>query len=316
MAAIGTDIAHARELLCKDEVVGMPTETVYGLAGNALSERAISKIFDVKNRPKFDPLIAHFSCLEEVEPWVTDFPEKLKVLAQKYWPGPLTLLLPKHPKIPDLLTSGHPRVAVRVPAHPVAQCLLNELDFPLAAPSANPFGYVSPVLAAHVSAQLGHKISYILDGGRSTVGVESTIVGIESGQMTVYRLGGVTLEEIEDAIGETVLQTKSTSHPAAPGLLDAHYSPGRKVLVGNISENLRHENPDHVGVVSFKESHAVPPLNLFVLSPAGDLTEAAQNIFAALRKMDQPHIHKVLAEWLPEVGLGRAINDRLRRASF
>ena len=315
MAIVGTDIVQASELLRSDQVVAVPTETVYGLAGNALSEEAILKIYEVKNRPKFDPLIAHTNSIEKVESLVKAIPKTATLLANTFWPGPLTLLLEKKELVPDLLTSGHSRVAVRIPSHPITLALLSDLDFPLAAPSANPFGYVSPTSAQHVVDQLGDKIKYVLDGGPCSVGVESTIVGFDNDKAVVHRLGGIAVEAIEEVVGEVDVQVNTSSNPAAPGMLKSHYSPGRRLVIGNIAELLRSANPKTTGVISFHQAYEVPKKNSFVLSPSKDLNEAAMNIFKALRKMDAPHIDTILAEYLPEQGLGRAINDRLKRAA-
>ena len=187
---IGTALSTAIELLRRDEVVAIPTETVYGLAGNALYPKAIASIFEIKNRPRFDPLIVHASSVERLSQYANAFPEAARRLADQFMPGPLTLLLDKAAIIPDLVTAGSPRVALRVPNHPLTLSLLQQLDFPLAAPSANPFGYISPTTAQHVADQLGSQIPYILDGGPCQVGVESTIVGFEDGQAVVYRKGG------------------------------------------------------------------------------------------------------------------------------
>ncbi|WP_436515545.1 L-threonylcarbamoyladenylate synthase [Ekhidna sp. To15] len=315
MAEIGNDIAKAKTLLCTGEVVAIPTETVYGLAGNALDEKSILKIYTVKNRPKFDPLIAHVDTLEKVENLVHEIPDQAMALAEQFWPGPLTILLSKKAEVPDLLTSGLDRIAVRIPNHPLTQDLLSQLDFPVAAPSANPFGYVSPTSAEHVQNQLGEKIKYILDGGPCRIGLESTIVGFEDGKTVVYRLGGTKVEDIQSIVGKVEIKVNMSSNPAAPGMLKSHYSPGRKMLVGDIEQNLKSLDSANTGVISFSTSHDVPESNMAVLSATGDLDEAARNIFAALRKMDQPHINTVLAEVLPNEGLGRAINDRLKRAS-
>ena len=183
MAEVGVDIERAAAFLSKGQLVAIPTETVYGLAGNALDVKAVSSIFETKNRPSFDPLILHVASLEQISPFVSEFPEKLKRLAEAFWPGPLTVLLARKASVPDLVTSGLDRVAVRVPNHPLTLALLVQLDFPLAAPSANPFGYISPTQAGHVDAQLGTQIPYILDGGVCAVGLESTIVGMEGEQV-------------------------------------------------------------------------------------------------------------------------------------
>ncbi|GAB4246034.1 MAG: L-threonylcarbamoyladenylate synthase [Ekhidna sp.] len=315
MAEIGTDIEKAEQLLRADGVIGIPTETVYGLAGNALNEEAILKIYQVKNRPKFDPLIAHTDSLEKIRVLVKSVPSTALALSEKFWPGPLTLLLDKKPYVPDLLTSGHPRLAVRIPHHTVTLELLSRLDFPLAAPSANPFGYVSPTTAEHVKKQLGDKIDYVLDGGACAVGLESTIVGFEDEKPIIYRLGGIPVELIEKEIGSVEVKINVSSDPSAPGMLKSHYSPGRKILLGDIRENLKGRDISRVGVISFQKHYDVPSNQLFVLSPGGNLAEAARNIFAALRHMDQDGIEEILSEYVPDEGLGRAINDRLRRAA-
>lgn len=315
MAEIGSDIVKAKDFLSRGEVVGIPTETVYGLAGNALDEQAIVKIYAVKNRPKFDPLIAHVDELAKVEQLVKNIPEEAKVLASKFWPGPLTILLDRKSRVPDLLTSGLDRVAVRIPNHPLTLELLSTLDFPLAAPSANPFGYVSPTTAQHVEDQLGDEIPYILDGGSCQVGLESTIVGFEQGETIVYRLGGTQVERLIDAVGDVKIQVNASSDPTAPGMLKSHYSPGKNMIIGDIATNLAVLDPKTTGIISFHESFGVPNSNEIILSKSGNIDEAAQNIFSALRSMDQPHIRVILCEYLPEEGLGKAINDRLKRAA-
>jgi L-threonylcarbamoyladenylate synthase len=315
-ATIGTDIAQAKYFLEKADVVGMPTETVYGLAGNALNIEAVSKIFKAKNRPTFDPLIVHTNSASRLMDFVTHIPPAAQKLIDAFWPGPLTLLLPKKPIIPDLVTSGSERVAVRIPDHPLALALLASLDFPLAAPSANPFGYISPTAAQHVAAQLGDQIPYILDGGASRVGVESTIVGFEGGEVVVYRLGGVSVEAISLLVGMVKIMPHSSSRPDAPGMLLSHYAPRKKFILGNIPQLLAEHTHDKVAVLSFSQSYPqLPDALQRVLSAQGDTTEAAQHLFAAMRYLDTTEADLIISELVPEEGLGRAINDRLRRAS-
>lgn len=315
MATIGTDIYQAKKLLLAEELVAIPTETVYGLAGNALSKKAILKIFETKNRPKFDPLIAHVDCLDKVHSICSNIPKKATLLSDEFWAGPLTLLLDKKKNVPDLLTSGLDRVAVRIPNHPLTLELLSKLDFPLAAPSANPFGYVSPTSAQHVANQLGDKISYILDGGSCSVGIESTIVGFEEDEVVVYRLGGASLEAIQNVVGEVKVNINQSSNPKAPGMLKSHYSPGKRLILGDIMTNLKSVAPDKTGIISFKTNYSNEVRKQIILSSSGDTTEAATHIFQALREMDDANIETVLAELLPEEGLGRAVNDRLKRAA-
>lgn len=312
----GKDLAEAARWLRAGECVAIPTETVYGLAANALDPAAVVKIFAVKNRPAFDPLIVHVPGLEFAESYIETFPAPLRALAARFWPGPLTLLLPKRALIPDLVTSGLPRVALRAPAHPMAQSLLRALPFPLAAPSANPFGYISPTTAGHVHDQLQGKIPYILDGGPCDIGLESTIVGFENGQTTVYRMGGLALEAIESISGPVRLALNQSSNPAAPGMLKSHYAPRKLLILGDIDANLRQYKQEKVGVLTLQEQHNLPAGALQIaLSASGDLTEAAQNLFAALRTLDQSDVEVILAQTCPDTGLGRAINDRLRRAA-
>lgn len=309
---IGTDIHEAAHLLRAAEIVAIPTETVYGLAANAFDEAAVLKVFQAKQRPAFDPLIVHISSKADLGRLVAELPPGAEELMDAFWPGPLTLVLPKRPEVPDLVTSGLDTVGVRMPAHPITQALLRDLDFPLAAPSANPFGYVSPTTAQHVSDQLGDRIPYILNGGPCTVGVESTIVGWEEDRWVLYRPGGIAVERIEAVIGRvTVAQRKVL--PAAPGMLESHYAPHKPLHVGNVDELLRTHDATRCGVISLRTRYDVG-INE-VLSPAGDITEAARNLFAALRRLDTSDRSVILAEIFPEEGLGRAINDRLRRAS-
>jgi L-threonylcarbamoyladenylate synthase len=315
MAEIGIDIDKAKSFLDQGQLIGLPTETVYGLAGNAFNEAAVLKIFQVKNRPSFDPLIAHTNSLEKVKTFVKDIPDVALDLAEAFWPGPLTLLLPKKKRIPLLLTSGLKTVAVRIPDHPITTELLEKLDYPLAAPSANPFGYVSPTTAHHVQDQLGDAIPYILDGGPCRVGIESTIIGFENNKPVVYRLGGKRIDEIEKLIGTVRIRTNMSSDPTAPGMLKSHYAPVKRVVIGDLEELIPKLNPLKVAVISFQKDYPeVPENHKFILSKTGNIDEAAANLFSAMRKMDKTTANCIVAEYVPEIGLGKAINDRLKRA--
>lgn len=313
MAKIGANIDLAVKYLKANDLVAIPTETVYGLGGNALNEAAISRIFEVKRRPKFDPLIAHIGHLDALSKLVTEVPEKAQLLAECFWPGPLTLLLPKSPDVPDLLTSGSDRVAIRMPKHPLALDLLNQLDFPLAAPSANPFGYVSPTTAQHVYDQLGKDIPYILEGGTCTIGLESTIVGFEADEAVVYRLGGLPLEDIMHVIGPVRVQLNKSSNPQAPGMLKSHYSPGKPVILGDLKDLIAEYQGKKIGIISYQKGFGDYPQ--ITLSTSGNMQEAAARLFKALRELDSVEIDIILAEKVPDFGLGRAINDRLERAA-
>lgn len=313
MADIGRDISKAKLILEQGNLVSIPTETVYGLAGNALNIDAAVRIFETKNRPHFDPLIVHVASLSQARRYTDNFPEIALQLAEKFWPGPLTLLLPKKSIIPDLVTSGLDTVGIRCPAHPLTQQLLQSLEFPLAAPSANPFGYVSPTTAQHVDEQLGKKISYILDGGPCTIGIESTIVGFESNVPVIYRTGGLSIEEIEKVTGKVKVEINATSNPKTPGQLNSHYAPSKRVILGKIEDLLHRYPPHRTALLTFQENfHAVHQV---ILSPNGSLEEAAKNLFSGLRELDKLDVDIILTELVPDTGLGRAINDRLKRAA-
>lgn len=314
---ISPDLAPAIALLNRDEVVAIPTETVYGLAGNAYSETAIRKIYTIKNRPLHNPLIVHVADVSRIPKIAFDIPDLAWQLLEKFSPGPLTLLLPKKPIISDLVTSGLARVAVRIPAHPVALELLRNLDFPLAAPSANPFGYISPTTPEHVLKQLGGKIAYILDGGICDKGIESTVVGFEDGKPIIYRLGAISEEAIRQVAADAVVKDKESAEPVGPGMLPYHYSPDtRLVFVEDSAELLKSINPEHIGILTFSRYWPnIPRENQIVLSSTGNLDEAARNLYSALHTLDAMNLKLIIAERLPEAGLGRAMNDRLQRAA-
>ena len=314
MTQIGQDIQAARQLLEQNQVVGIPTETVYGLAANALSPDAVLTIFQVKNRPAFDPLIVHIDSPAKLDRLVEHIPEPALQLAEAFWPGPLTLLLPKKDIVPDLTTSGLDTVAIRIPNHPLTLELLRSLDFPLAAPSANPFGYISPTSAQHVADQLGDQVPYILDGGISQVGLESTIIGFDEPQPTVFRLGGIALEAIEAVIGPVNVRSHSTSNPQAPGMLSSHYAP-RKPLTLLTDDQLPKPDAASGALVFTTPFEGISLQNQYVLSPTGDPNEAARHLFSYLRALDKLPVSHIYAQLLPDDGLGRAINDRLRRAA-
>lgn len=313
LATIGKDIQTAAQILTDGQLVAIPTETVYGLGGNALNRTSVLSIFETKNRPAFDPLIIHTDSLEKVGHFVTKFDGMAKALAEAFWPGPLTLLLPKRDIIPDIVTSGLDMVAVRIPDHALTLELLKSLDFPLAAPSANPFGYISPVSAAHVDAQLGDKIAYILDGGECNVGIESTIVGFVDDIPTIYRLGGLAVEDIESVVGKVNVLPHSTSNPQAPGMLKSHYAPRKPFFIKTSNELLN--APADIAVLSFSKPERTLSNTLRILSEAGDVREAAHNLFTYLRELDTSDAKEIWAEYAPATGLGVAINDRLKRAA-
>lgn len=310
----GSDVQRAARLLAAGDVVGVPTETVYGLAANAFDAAAVARVFEVKRRPSFDPLIVHVRTPEAVRQVATHLPPAAERLAEAFWPGPLTLVLERREHVPDLVTSGLPTVGVRCPRHPLIQALLEALEFPLAAPSANRFGSISPTTAEHVLDQLGGEVPYVLDGGACTVGVESTIVGFKGDRCLLYRPGGVPLEDLEAQVGplEDARQSAPTS-PITPGMLPSHYAPRTPLELGDLDELMARYEGSRLGVLSFEREREA--LCSRTLSNRGDLSEAAQRLFAALRELDDSGAELLVAEPVPERGLGRAINDRLRRAA-
>jgi L-threonylcarbamoyladenylate synthase len=318
----GTDLILAKKLLTEGKLVAIPTETVYGLAANGLDETAVAGIFSAKNRPTFDPLILHVASIEQAQSLCTDWPEMADKLARAFWPGPLTLILPKADHVPDLTTSGQPTVGIRMPNNRLTLELLSTLPFPLAAPSANPFGYVSPTNAQHVADQLGDRIDYILDDGDCFVGIESTIIAIENGAPKVLRLGGLSLERISDVLGVPVLEhLNQNSNPQAPGQLDQHYSPRCKLIALNTMPASVIDPSVPIIYFSKQEAQRDSNNNLsdgphYYLSDSGDTNQAASNLFSTLRRLDQDNQKIAYFEWAPQNGLGRAINDRLERAAF
>ncbi len=314
----GTDLNAAAGYLRQGELVALPTETVYGLAGNAFDEQAVLKIFKLKNRPTFDPLIVHVASVDFAGEIAQAFPESARLLMNRFWPGPLTILLKKKPVVPDLVTSGLDTVAVRMPSHPLALALLSMVEFPLAAPSANPFGYISPTTPEHVLKHFSGLIPYVIDGGPCRVGIESTIVGFEDDTCVVYRLGGTRVEDIRAITGEVKLTVRHTSIPSAPGMLASHYAPEKPLYVGDPFELLKEFDGNRCAVIVLNKngrifSHGV---DVFELSADGNLDEAARNLFKTMREIDHMPVQIIIAEKLPEKGLGKAINDRLQRASI
>ncbi|MCB0689269.1 MAG: threonylcarbamoyl-AMP synthase [Saprospiraceae bacterium] len=317
MTKIGTDISLAVHLLKEGLIIAIPTETVYGLAGNALNEDAVTNIFTIKNRPFFDPLIVHTDQLSKLSPLIGTIPEPLQMLARHFMPGPLTILVEKTEQMSDLVTSGSRKVAIRIPNHPLTLALLSRLDFPLAAPSANPFGYVSPTTAQHVADQLGDKVSYILDGGSCQIGLESTIVDYRENQIVVLRKGGIPIEEIEALVGPVQVYEQSSSRPSAPGMLDQHYAPSTPLTLQPLEEVLQKFKKEKIGYLAFDKLHPdLPNDHQKVLSPSGNLSEAAHHFFRYLREFDKMDLEIIAATLVPDRDLGRAINDKLKRGAI
>jgi L-threonylcarbamoyladenylate synthase len=319
-----TDLAKAAAALAAGLLVAFPTETVYGLGADAFNQSALARIFEVKNRPRFDPLIIHIAALETL--WrIADESslskatvERLSVLAERLWPGPLTLILPKRGEVPDLATSALATAAIRFPSHTVAQKLIRLSTGAVAAPSANLFGRLSPTRAAHVKAQLGDKVDYIVDGGKTTVGLESTVLDLSGDVTKILRQGGTEREKIEALIGPVELPCDSPSEaPLSPGQLKSHYAPHTPLVLCKRGEmeatpyapgegRLYFSRPKTEGIITDKTR---------VLSETGNVTEAAANFFDCLHELDSLGLDFIRAEEAPPSGLGEAINDRLRRAA-
>ena len=301
-------IDKAAKVLKNGGIVAIPTETVYGLAGNALDETVVSKIFAAKGRPFFDPLIVHIAEFDELENLVAEIPENAKLLAERFWPGPLTLVLPKKEKVPDLTTGGLQTVAVRMPQKQIARDIIKLAGFPLAAPSANKFQHLSPTSAGHVLEQLDGLIDGIVDGGVCEVGIESTVLGFDGETPIIYRPGAVTGEMIRD-IGYREWGI-GCGNPS-PGLLDKHYSPGTPLFLG-----LPSEVPQNSGLLAFGElpANSMEFAKVLNLSECGDATAAAANLYGMLHELDSFGLDRIFAVILPKEGLGNAINDRLSRA--
>ena len=313
MAEIGRDVGRAIALLKAGEIVAIPTETVYGLAACISSDATVRKIFEAKQRPFTDPLIVHVASVDDVASLVTEFPEMARKLMEAFSPGPLTILLPKSKLVSSLVTNNSPLVAIRIPAHPLALELLRGLGEPIAAPSANPFGGISPTSAGHVQSGLGAKISYILDGGECGIGLESTIVKIEeNGKIRILRQGGISQEELQLFVS-LELDVLESSETVVPGSMLSHYAPRKPLYLMDGELKTKQEN---IGWLRFKTLlPEVLPDRQIVLSPSGNLKEAGRHLFSALHQLDSMSVDEIWAEKMPNHSIGRAINDRLFRAS-
>jgi L-threonylcarbamoyladenylate synthase len=315
------ELAHAVEsavyLLSGGFPVALPTETVYGLAGWALNRDALFRIFSTKERPQFDPLIVHLPTMEWLNNLCAIPPEDrtlVERLTAAFWPGPLTLVLPRKTVVPDLVTSGLPTVAVRMSAHPVFREVIESFGQPLAAPSANRFGRISPTHAQHVYDELSDRIHLIVDAGPTQHGVESTIVTVRGDNLWILRNGPITAEDLGRYGNVSVASVGG--RPMAPGQLKSHYAPTTPLRLRAPGETLYRENPGGVGLLAFCNHDDVGGFrHVEVLSPQGDVREAAANLFAKLRILDSKGLAEIVAEAVPERGLGAAIMDRLRKAA-
>lgn len=315
LAASSDAIERAAELIRSGDCVAFPTETVYGLGADATNPRAVARVFEAKQRPSFDPLIVHVASADSVEDLVDQFPDPARLLMSRFWPGPLTIVLPKKPLVPDIVTAGLPSVALRSPDHPVANALLRRSGRPIAAPSANPFGYISPTRAQHVIAQLGDRIPLVLDGRACRVGIESTIVSLAASRPTILRHGAITRQDLEAHLGP-VDEPRADADIQAPGQLPRHYAPNVDVcLVSTASE----VDPSRRGGSALLSPGPVADTTGFarveILSKDADLVEAAARLFETLRNLDRSDIETIYAILPSEDGIGKAIADRLRRAA-
>ncbi len=305
-------IERAVELLKSGDVIAFPTETVYGLGADALNPYAVAKIFEAKNRPHFDPLIVHISRKEWTYDYTEEVPRDAVRLMNMFWPGPLTLILRKKPSIPDIVTAGLPTVAVRMPSHPVALALIDVFRKPVAAPSANPFGYMSPTKVAHVARMLKEKVPLVLDGGNSVFGIESTIVSFQDNGVYIHRHGAISEEELSQCVTITRdIQTDSLYR--SPGELPYHYAPTKPLRIIHSADEIKAANSSFL---AFREP-AEKPVSRYikVLSKTGDLKEAAANFFSDLIELDRDDVEIIYAERVPDTGIGKAIMERLKKAS-
>lgn len=305
-------IEKALTILRRGDIVAFPTETVYGLGADALNPYAVAKIFEVKKRPRFDPLIVHICERHWLSAFAGHVPAEIIRLTDRFWPGPLTVILPKKPIIPDIVTAGLTTVGIRMPSHPVALNLIKSLRNPIAAPSANPFGYMSPTKAGHVAKMLKDRLPLILDGGDSVFGIESTIVSYRDNRVYLHRHGAITVEELEEVVG-TVLEKKDDGDCESPGELPFHYAPARPLKIITSADEIRNTN---ASFLAFRKPAGGPAArHIRVLSPGGDLREAAANFFSYLIELDRHDVDVIYAEKIPEQGIGKAMMERLRKAS-
>lgn len=294
-------------------LVAFPTETVYGLGANALNPLAVAKIFELKERPSFDPLIVHIASVDDLDKLTVNKDSRVLLLAEKFWPGPLTIVLPKSDIVPDIVTSGLDTVGIRMPNNPIALELIRKAGCPIAAPSANKFGRVSPTTAQHVKKQLPN-VDYILDGGKTQVGIESTIITLNENGFEILRHGVITREDLDSVVPFHSGRDKSDSI-VAPGMLKSHYSPNKPLyFLGDV--HLNDMQRSNAGLLSFNTTDTEGYKMVIPLSTSGNLREYAVNLFAAIHKMEESDVEYIVAEPVEEHGVGLAIMDRLRKAAF
>jgi len=312
------NIKKAAKYLRKSEPVVFPTETVYGLDAKVYDRKGVVKIFEIKQRPFFDPLIVHIANLKQLKEVAKVEDERVYLLIKTFWPGPLTLVLPKQKCVPYLVTAGLDTVAVRMPANPIALSLIQEINSPIAAPSANLFSQLSPTTAQHVEKQLSKRAKIILDGGKTIWGLESTIVALTKNKKPIIlRAGGLPIEEIEKIIGKVIIKKKNKK-VLAPGGLQTHYAPSKPLLLVHREEEIpKFKNPKiKIGFLAFQKIKKKKQfVDYKILSPKGDMKEAASNFFDYLHQLDEGPAEIIYAEKIPEVGLGKAMMERLIKAA-
>ncbi len=315
LEATQNNIEEAAEEIKRGGLVAFPTETVYGLGADGLNPIAAAKIFEAKKRPAFNPLILHIADKDWTKKFSLYENDKIERLIHKFWPGPLTLVLPKTDLVPDIITSGNPTVALRMPNHKVSLELINKSGTPIAAPSANRFGHLSPTTAQHVQKSLGDKVDIILDGGKCSVGVESTILELFENEIYLLRPGGLSKEDIEKEIGGIKAGRINSARPNSPGQLPFHYAPSIPLAFLNES-NLKKYSGKKIGVLFFEYAQNENDFeDVKILSHSGDLKEAAANLFRFLHDFEKTKLDVILVEAIKEEGLGTAIMDRLKKAS-
>ncbi|MGB9629855.1 MAG: L-threonylcarbamoyladenylate synthase [Thermodesulfobacteriota bacterium] len=309
-------VHQAAEIIKRGGIVAFPTETVYGLGADAFNPMAVARVFEVKGRPYFDPLIVHVAGRKDLNKLAVKIPAHAEKLIERFWPGPLTIVLLKQETVPDIVTAGLPTVAIRMPRHSLTLRLIELAGSPMVGPSANPFGYLSPTRAEHVREQLADQVDFILDGGPCEIGIESTIISFSEEKPKLLRPGGIPLEEIESMIGKVELNSQNPERPLAPGMFPRHYAPRTPVLLDWSEKTLKEYEDKRIGLLAFQDPGPFPQFtHVEILSKRGDLREAAANLFSAIRRLDRLGLDLILAQTVPEIGLGRAIMDRLRRAS-
>ncbi len=312
MGIVGVDIDHAASIIANGGVVAFPTETVYGLGANALNPNAVAKVFALKERPSFDPLIVHIASAESITLLSSCSDPRVFQLAERFWPGPLTIVVPKSTVVPGIVTSDLDTVGIRMPNHPIALELIKKSGCVIAAPSANKFGRVSPTRAEHVLKQLP-EVDYILDGGKTTVGIESTVITLDEEGFIILRHGAITHSHLAQ-----VLKPSGAHKPlkglASPGLLKSHYSPNKPLYIAG--ETSKPIDPSRAGYIAFGKKPEGNYKRVEYLSETGDMVEAAAHLFEKIHAFEDSDVEYIVADPVPEVGVGIAIMDRLRKAAY